>query len=206
MRPASSAASRWAVRVSRVAVAGRRRQMQHGVGDPPSAPGSPAGRGRIAALRARSARHLEARARAAAAAARRATSPQPTISRRCMHRHCSDMRSQSPSSRAVTTSRSRTTSRSSRPRCARASACPTAARTAPAAPARARCSRASVDHGAHQEKALTDEEKAQGQALFCQATPLTDLVIEARTSARPRTSRCKTAVPRAEAASAWPTT
>jgi CDP-4-dehydro-6-deoxyglucose reductase len=38
-----------------------------------------------------------------------------------------------------------------------------------------------VDYGVHQRKALTDEEKAQGKALFCQAKPLTDLVIEART-------------------------
>jgi CDP-4-dehydro-6-deoxyglucose reductase len=38
-----------------------------------------------------------------------------------------------------------------------------------------------VDYGVHQKKALTDEEKAQGKALFCQAKPLTDLVIEART-------------------------
>jgi CDP-4-dehydro-6-deoxyglucose reductase len=38
-----------------------------------------------------------------------------------------------------------------------------------------------VDYGVYQRKALTDEEKAQGKALFCQARPLTDLVVEART-------------------------
>ena len=38
-----------------------------------------------------------------------------------------------------------------------------------------------VDYGVHQKKALTDEDKAQGKALFCQARPLTDLVVEART-------------------------
>jgi len=38
-----------------------------------------------------------------------------------------------------------------------------------------------VDYGVYQKKALTEEEKAQGKALFCQARPLTDLVIEART-------------------------
>jgi len=38
-----------------------------------------------------------------------------------------------------------------------------------------------VDYGAYQAKILTDEEKAQGKALFCQAKPLTDLVLEART-------------------------
>jgi CDP-4-dehydro-6-deoxyglucose reductase, E3 len=38
-----------------------------------------------------------------------------------------------------------------------------------------------VDYGVYQKKALTDEEKAQGKALFCQARPLTDLVVEART-------------------------
>ena len=39
----------------------------------------------------------------------------------------------------------------------------------------------SVDYGVYQPKALTDEEKAQDKALFCQAKPLTDLVLEART-------------------------
>ena len=38
-----------------------------------------------------------------------------------------------------------------------------------------------VDYGAYQKKALTEEERAHGKALFCQARPLTDLVIEART-------------------------
>jgi CDP-4-dehydro-6-deoxyglucose reductase len=39
----------------------------------------------------------------------------------------------------------------------------------------------SVDYGVYQAKALTEEEKAQGKALFCQAKPLSDLVLEART-------------------------
>ena len=39
----------------------------------------------------------------------------------------------------------------------------------------------SVDYGIYQPKALTDGEKAQGKALFCQAKPLSDLVLEART-------------------------
>jgi CDP-4-dehydro-6-deoxyglucose reductase len=39
----------------------------------------------------------------------------------------------------------------------------------------------SVDYGVYQPKALSEAEKAQGKALFCQAKPLTDLVIEART-------------------------
>jgi len=39
----------------------------------------------------------------------------------------------------------------------------------------------SVDYGVYQRKALTDEDKAQGKALFCQARPLSDLVVEART-------------------------
>jgi CDP-4-dehydro-6-deoxyglucose reductase, E3 len=38
-----------------------------------------------------------------------------------------------------------------------------------------------LDYGIYQKKALPDEEKAQGKALFCQAKPLTDIVIEART-------------------------
>ncbi len=37
-----------------------------------------------------------------------------------------------------------------------------------------------VDYGVYQKKALTDEEKAKGKALFCQAKPLSDLVLEAR--------------------------
>ena len=37
-----------------------------------------------------------------------------------------------------------------------------------------------VDYGAHSANALKDEEKAQGRALFCRATPLTDLTIEAK--------------------------
>jgi CDP-4-dehydro-6-deoxyglucose reductase len=38
-----------------------------------------------------------------------------------------------------------------------------------------------VDYGVYQKKALTDAEMAQGKALFCQAKPLGDVVIEART-------------------------
>ncbi len=38
-----------------------------------------------------------------------------------------------------------------------------------------------VDYGVYQHKVLPDAEKAQGKALFCQAKPLGDLVIEART-------------------------
>jgi len=38
-----------------------------------------------------------------------------------------------------------------------------------------------VDYGVYQPKALTADEKGQGKALFCQAKPLTDLVLEART-------------------------
>ena len=38
-----------------------------------------------------------------------------------------------------------------------------------------------VDYGSYQEKALPGKEKAEGKALFCQARPLTDLVLEART-------------------------
>ena len=38
----------------------------------------------------------------------------------------------------------------------------------------------SVDYGAYQESALSDAEKRLGRALFCQAKPLSDLVIECR--------------------------
>jgi CDP-4-dehydro-6-deoxyglucose reductase len=37
-----------------------------------------------------------------------------------------------------------------------------------------------VEHRAHQQRALSDEEKAQGYSLFCCATASADLVIEAR--------------------------
>lgn len=50
----------------------------------------------------------------------------------------------------------------------------------------------SVDYGTHQKKALTDEEKAQGKALFCQAKPLSDLVIEARTVGAAKDIQVKT--------------
>jgi CDP-4-dehydro-6-deoxyglucose reductase, E3 len=48
-----------------------------------------------------------------------------------------------------------------------------------------------VDYGVYQKKALTDDEKAQGKALFCQARPLTDLVIEARTIGAAKDIRVK---------------
>jgi CDP-4-dehydro-6-deoxyglucose reductase, E3 len=37
-----------------------------------------------------------------------------------------------------------------------------------------------VDYGEYQEQALSDAEKRQGMALFCQARPLADLVVECR--------------------------
>lgn len=37
-----------------------------------------------------------------------------------------------------------------------------------------------VDYGRYEAKALSAEERAAGKALFCRATPLTDLVVEAR--------------------------
>jgi CDP-4-dehydro-6-deoxyglucose reductase, E3 len=49
-----------------------------------------------------------------------------------------------------------------------------------------------VDYGVHQKKALTEEEKAQGKALFCQARPLSDLVIEARTIGAAKDIQVKT--------------
>ena len=38
----------------------------------------------------------------------------------------------------------------------------------------------SVDYGSHQESALSDADKKQGYALFCQAKPVSDVVIECR--------------------------
>jgi CDP-4-dehydro-6-deoxyglucose reductase len=38
----------------------------------------------------------------------------------------------------------------------------------------------SLDYGVYQKRVLSDEEKAQGKALFCQAKPLGDVVVEAR--------------------------
>ena len=37
-----------------------------------------------------------------------------------------------------------------------------------------------IDYGKYQRNALSDDERAAGYALFCQAKPLTDLVIESR--------------------------
>jgi CDP-4-dehydro-6-deoxyglucose reductase, E3 len=37
-----------------------------------------------------------------------------------------------------------------------------------------------IDYGRYSEKALTSEEREQGYALFCQAKPLSDVLIEAR--------------------------
>jgi CDP-4-dehydro-6-deoxyglucose reductase len=50
----------------------------------------------------------------------------------------------------------------------------------------------SVDYGTYQKKALSDEEKAKGKALFCQAKPLTDLVLEARTIGAAKDIQIKT--------------
>jgi CDP-4-dehydro-6-deoxyglucose reductase len=49
-----------------------------------------------------------------------------------------------------------------------------------------------LDYGVYQKKALPDEEKAQGKALFCQAKPLTDLVLEARTIGAAKDIQVKT--------------
>src|SRR5438105_9826422 len=50
----------------------------------------------------------------------------------------------------------------------------------------------SVDYGTYEEKALSAEERAAGRALFCQARPLTDLVIEAREIVAPADIEIKT--------------
>ncbi len=49
-----------------------------------------------------------------------------------------------------------------------------------------------VDYGVYRKQALTEEEKAQGKALFCQARALSDLVIEARTVGAARGIQVKT--------------
>ena len=49
-----------------------------------------------------------------------------------------------------------------------------------------------LDYGVYQRKALPDEEKAAGKALFCQAKPLTDIVIEARTIGAAKDIQVKT--------------
>ena len=59
--------------------------------------------------------------------------------------------------------------------------------------------RGSLDYGTYQEHALPDAERAAGMALFCQARPLTDLVIECREIARRQGHPDQdAAVPRAE--------
>lgn len=49
-----------------------------------------------------------------------------------------------------------------------------------------------VDYGVYEEKALSAAERGSGQALFCQARPLTDLVIEAREVVAPADVEIKT--------------
>ncbi len=49
-----------------------------------------------------------------------------------------------------------------------------------------------VDYGEYQSTALSDEEKAQGFALFCCARPLSDLVIESREVGAARDIQVKT--------------
>jgi CDP-4-dehydro-6-deoxyglucose reductase len=49
-----------------------------------------------------------------------------------------------------------------------------------------------VDYGVYQEQALSADEKKQGLALFCQAQPLTDLVIECREISAVRGIQIKT--------------
>jgi CDP-4-dehydro-6-deoxyglucose reductase, E3 len=49
-----------------------------------------------------------------------------------------------------------------------------------------------IDYGVYQKKALTDEEKAQGKALFCQAKPLGPITIEARTVGAAKDIQVKT--------------
>jgi hypothetical protein len=77
------------------------------------------------------------------------------------------------------TSRSKPTKPCSPPPSARASACPTAAATAPAARASA-AAEGRVVHGPHQLKALSVEEEDAGFILTCCAVPQTDCVVEAR--------------------------
>ena len=43
-----------------------------------------------------------------------------------------------------------------------------------------------VDYGTYQEVAMTEAERAAGMALFCQAKPRSDLVIQVREIGTPR--------------------
>lgn len=56
-----------------------------------------------------------------------------------------------------------------------------------------------LEYGSHSASALTDEEKAQGRALFCRAKPRSDLVIEAREIGAARDIVIKTLPCRVEA-------
>jgi CDP-4-dehydro-6-deoxyglucose reductase len=49
-----------------------------------------------------------------------------------------------------------------------------------------------VDYGVYEAKALTAEERAAGKALFCQAKPLSDLIIDAREVMAPADIEIKT--------------
>ena len=49
-----------------------------------------------------------------------------------------------------------------------------------------------VDYGVYQKKALPDEERLRGKALFCQAKPLSDITVEARTVGAAKDIQVKT--------------
>jgi CDP-4-dehydro-6-deoxyglucose reductase len=49
-----------------------------------------------------------------------------------------------------------------------------------------------IDYGVYQKKALPDVERERGAALFCQAKPLSDLIVEARTVGAAKDVQIKT--------------
>ncbi|HLS86388.1 MAG TPA: CDP-6-deoxy-delta-3,4-glucoseen reductase [Burkholderiales bacterium] len=49
-----------------------------------------------------------------------------------------------------------------------------------------------LDYGVYQKKALPDEERLRGKALFCQAKPLSDITVEARTVGAAKDIQVKT--------------
>ena len=73
----------------------------------------------------------------------------------------------------------RRTSRSSTPACAPACGCRTPAPTAPAGPARWRCSTATSSTTTRSDFALMEFERNEGKTLTCVATPDSDVTIEA---------------------------
>ncbi len=68
---------------------------------------------------------------------------------------------------------------------------------------KARVLTGSVDYGSYQAKALTEAEKAEGKTLLCQAKPLSDLTVEARTVGGARCTMKRASLPSRASVAGW---